>query len=315
MSKDIYDIFAEQIAYNKNIRFNEPEKDGIIGWTKTYLLGLVSEIDEVLREIDWKRHRKLDIPRKFDKTSMAMELTDLTKYILSLWELWGFTAEDILYYVGQKNEILFAQYDQEFEDIPKDRPIVITDLDGTVADWRWSFMHWINSKGIKTLTLVSETSMAMDTDLLLRFPDYYELKEDFEREGGYRSIIVYEDSASLLRNLKLSRDAYIIAVTARPADKYKRIWMDTWNWIKENDLPIDKLIITSEPRLLLADKLNKTQKVIMLEDDPGLILRAANAGIKVFVKRHRYNENIVNGNVIILNSYTDLKIDQYLENQ
>jgi NTP pyrophosphatase (non-canonical NTP hydrolase) len=310
--KNLYDIFAEQIEYNEEIRNKGFEnKDH---WTEKYLLGMIAEVDEVLREINWKRHRKSDIPRRFDKVSMAMELADLTKYAFSLWELWGFTAEDLLFYVGQKNDILKLRYDQEFAEIPKDRSVVITDLDGTVGNWRWAFMNFIMNKGVTALTEIPETSLAMDTDLSMRFPDYYELKDEFERSGGYRNIPVYPDAALLLESLK-DLDAYIIAVTARPADKYKRIWLDTWEWIEDNKLCIDKLIITAEPRLLLADKLRKgsNQKIILLEDDPGLILRGANSGFRVFVRRHNYNQNIVNGNVKIVNKFTDIDLEKYLE--
>jgi uncharacterized HAD superfamily protein len=210
-----------------------------------------------------------------------------------------------------KSLSLELQYEQEFKEIPRDVPIIITDIDGTLGDWRAEFERWIASKGIIPEYKDSVRTLRIDEDLAMRYPDYYDLKEEFEASGGYRDIKVYEDAKQVLIDLKATNNAFIIAITARPADKYKRIWMDTWMWLKNNGIPVDKLLIGSDPRVLLAHSLSKDQKVIMLEDDPGLSMRGANSGIKVFVRSHPYNSGISHSNIRRIDSFAAVPIRSY----
>lgn len=301
-------LLAFQKLYNEKIR----EEKSLTNeeWTQTYLLGIVSEIDEVLREISWKRHRKNDF-EFFDRTNLGYEFADLFKYVLSLFELWGFDHKDIERLVEEKSWIVEERFQQEFLSIPSDVPIIITDIDGTLGDWRKSFDKWLTKKGIHSVVKDPLKTLRLDEDLLMRYPDYYALKEEFEGSGGYQEIDVYPDAVEVLTDLNRIYRAFVIAVTARPANRYKRIWIDTWKWLSNNGFPVGKLLIGSDPRVLLADSLQKNQQVIMLEDDPGLILRGANSGIKVIARSHSYNIGIEHPNVRRVNSYRDIPIDEY----
>jgi hypothetical protein len=269
----------------------------------------VAEMDEVLREIDWKKHRK----NKFtpNRINMAYELADLTKYILSLWELWGFEAEDILEFVELKSRILELQSSQEFASIPDGVPVVITDIDGTLGDWRTTFINWLHSKGINNIIEDPVTSLNLDIDLDMLYTGYSDLKEEFESSGKYREIEIYPDSKDTLKRIKDFYGAYIISVTARPTHIYRRIWMDTWMWIENNDLPIDELRIGSESRILLAHELRKSHPVIMLEDNSSLLTRGANSGFKLFGRRQRYNAGITHPNIRLVDSYSEIETSEF----
>ncbi len=223
-----HEIFEQQKRYNINIRSTDDRQ--VNEWTETYLLGLVSEIDDILDSLNWKRHRQNE-SRTVDIDNLGNDLADLTKYILSLWELYDYTAIDVLHFVKTKNEILEELYRQEFEDIPTDRLIVITDLDGTLGDWRQTFIQWAFSMHRITPIEDGSTTLQIDSDLAMRYTEYFRLKEEFERSGQYQNILIYPDSLTFLHWLKDEFDAYIIAHTARPWQRYYRIWGDTWTWI------------------------------------------------------------------------------------
>lgn len=296
------EIFKQQKEYNENIRHSEDTKEE---WTEKYLLGLVSEIDDILDSIRWKRHRAV-YEFEPDRINLGYDFADLTKYVLSLWELWGFKSIDVIDFVKNKNVILEELFRQEFEAIPTDRMIVITDLDGTLGDWRKTFMEWaFHTHGIRP----AEDGMKLlqiDSDLAMRYEDYYKLKEHFESSGQYRNIFIYPEVREFLHWLRDTFDAYIIAHTARPWQQYYRIWGDTWEWIAENGLPIDQLRIGSDSRILLASKLGGVN-VLMLEDDPGLMLRAAHSGIRVVAREHPYNIGVNHGHIKIVGNFTHAK--------
>lgn len=309
MEKRFDDLVKRQREYNVKIR--DLSSLDRIEWTQTYLLGMISEVDEVLREINWKKHRMIrNEPPNL--VNIALELSDLTKYILSLWELWGFSSKDILYYTEIKSRSLELQTSQEKDIIPDGKPVLICDLDGTIADWRSTFVEWLKSKGINPIDQDNSYSLMIDNDLSMLYSDYYDLKEEFESSGQYRYVKMYEDSRKVLSELKSTYDCYIIAITARPSERYSRIWIDTWLWIEYNSLPVDKLIIGSESRILLAHSLKDNGKdVIMFEDNPGLITRGANNGIRVFSRRHSYNRGISSSGVRIVDSYEEVDISEY----
>jgi NTP pyrophosphatase (non-canonical NTP hydrolase) len=303
-------LWERQKKYNAVIRTEQEEWDAEF-WTQTYLLGIVSEVDEVLRDIKWKRHRKQE-GRPIDKVNLGFELADLTKYIISLWEVWGFSSEDMIDFCTEKSEILESALTQEFGKPPVGRNIVIADLDGTVADWRSSFIRWVKEKG-NTIDPGMATSMMLDVDMSISYVDYYFMKNRFEGEGGYRNITPYIDAISVIINLQKNYNIYLIVSTARPVNVFHRIWMDTWVWLRVNGIVPDLLRLEKESRVLLASKLQETNKVILLDDDPETILRAANSGIKVYGRRQPYNANINHKNITMVDKYTDVPIESYFE--
>lgn len=303
-------VFQQQIEYNNKIR--TPERESKEQWTETYLLGLVSEIDDILDVIRWKRHRSV-YDFEPDKINLGYDFADLTKYVLSLWELWEFSANDILDFVRQKSDILDELHRQEFEQIPTDRLIIITDIDGTLGDWRKTFTEWaFHMRGIKP-GKDKITSMQIDSDLAMHYEDYYQLKESFESTGQYQHVLLYPDAHEFLHWLQDEFNAYIIAHTARPWQQYYRIWGDTWEWIARNSLPIDQLRIGSESRILLASKLGG-DNVLMLEDDPGLMLRAAHSEIRVIARTHPYNDGVKHEYITKVGDFTSAYAKERIKN-
>ncbi len=297
------EVFDQQKEYNENIRSLEDwDKDK---WTEKYLLGLVSEIGDVLDSVRWKRHRQNS--GYVHRANLGYDFADLMKYVLSLWELWGFDHESVLNFVSDKSAVLDELYVQEFAAIPNDRLIVITDLDGTLCDWRRTFIDWaLAMKSVKMEKIDASTSLQLDSDLAMQYTDYFKLKEDFESGGNYSVIMIYPDVTEFLRWLKQEFDAYIIAHTARPWQRYYRIWGDTWEWICSNRLPIDQLRIGSDSRVLLANELGGTN-VLMLEDDPGLMLRAAHSGIRVVAREHPYNNGVTHEYIQTVRDFSQAK--------
>lgn len=308
----LQDLLDRQHDYNEKIRLIDPDSKEV--WTQTYLMGLVHEINGVLAEINWKKHRKGSIESP-DITNLAFKFADLQKYVLSLWELWGFTADDLYYYSLVKSDMVELQSKQEGESIMEGVPVVITDLDGTGADWRGSFIKWMRERSVDPIIDDPVTSLMMDHDLSLRYPEYYELKREFESSGQYEHLLPYGDWITTINHLKFNRGAYIIASTARPFNRYKRIWMDTWRWIRRWDVLIDQLNMTSDARILTASKIAAEHKVIMFEDDPEIMIRGANCGIQVFARKHPYNSQIVHKNIMFVDKYTDLTVDDYFPKQ
>jgi hypothetical protein len=279
-------IWKQQKGYNEKIFRLEHSTDKH-HWSNQYLLGITAQIAEVLHEIKWKKHRDED-RKRIVPLNILEEVADIMKYSISLAQVWGFSEVDVLDAMYEKGEMLDFKFEMEFNKTTlKGRDILITDVDGTLANMKQSFDRWLESNGKTEITT---------------YPEYYTLKEAFEETGQYRTMIPYADTYSALQ--RMSNDGwYIIVVTARPVSIYKRIFKDTFYWLELNHLPFDELHMLDADRLLLASELSKDNNVVLWEDDPDILLRASNLGIKVFARGNERNKHTTLPNVQIVDSY------------
>jgi hypothetical protein len=289
-------VWQAQQRYNDMVREKQP--GSYEEWMKNYLLGVTSEMNEVLNEINWKAHRH---GRKIDRTNLARELADLTKYVFSLWEWSSFGPDDMLHFVNEKSAELEAQWTQDFATAyPSGCAVVISDIDGTLADYRQGFIQWLIAEHNEDLPPDSASSLAMEIDLGLSYPTYVRYKEEFEASGGYHELPVYPDVPPTVQELA-KRSVQFIAYTARPAQSFSRIWNDTWGWL--NDVGMESYFsevrIGKEQRIARACELKEAgHPVVLLEDEPDTALRAAHAGILVFLRAQPYNAGIMHDRIL-----------------
>lgn len=304
-------VWEKQKAYNLKVRQRKPM--GWEEWMKDYLLGVVTEMDEVLGEINWKAHRK---GKNIDRINLARELADITKYLFSAWDWAGYSAQDMLYFVHEKSLEMEAQWRQDFEiTYPPGCPIIIFDIDGTLADYRKGFVRWLEKKHQGALPPDRSKSLAMEIDLGLSYPTYVKYKEEFESSGGYAALPLYSDVPEALRELS-EWGVHFLAYTARPALSHSRIWNDTWSWLIRSNIEtfFSELRIGKEQRIARACELmEQGHRVVIVEDEPDTAIRASAAGITVFMRNQPYNEGVEHTNIIRFDSFPTILISSYLE--
>jgi uncharacterized HAD superfamily protein/NTP pyrophosphatase (non-canonical NTP hydrolase) len=287
-------IWKEQEVYNeitKKLEANSKAEH----WTEIYLLGMISEVDELLSMINWKRNRKHPYT-PIDRASLAMELADLTKFIFSLWQLWEFTEHEMLSTVAAKNEMLDFMLRQEMSPTPTNVNVVMCDIDGVLADWRTSFIEFLMVEHGEEIAGDAAEDLHIDTDLNLRYSEYQKYKDQFERDGGYSRVRPYLREIYTLQYLQEERNFHIVLVTARPYRVYKRIWLDTWEWLRKQGIKPDELHFVEYDRIVMTRELQEQNcNVVMFEDDPKIIRRAANDNIKIMCKAQPYNKEVKSG--------------------
>jgi NTP pyrophosphatase (non-canonical NTP hydrolase) len=285
----LHGIWDAQRRYNDRVKIGQLRTSE--EWTTAYLLGLLSEADEVLRELRWKSHRKTDKP--VNRFNVAEELADLTKYVFSLWQQFDFTPEEMLQAIQRKSDYMEQKWAQEFAPAPKGKFIIVADVDGTLADFRGTLWGWMfKRKYIGSFARDPAQNLNMAIDMKLSPSSFHQWKAEFEESGGYRSLIPFMDTLKVIRSLQRV-GAMLVVVSARPITRAKRIWYDTWNWLHENGIEPDRMCIGDERAFLIED-LAKDNKVVLLDDDPDNILRSCDL-CPVFVRSWPYNERVRNG--------------------
>jgi NTP pyrophosphatase (non-canonical NTP hydrolase) len=276
-------IWEQQRCYNEVVKAIENRPD--TNWAEVYLLGLIGEVNEVLEVTHWKRHKKhSDEPIR---ENIADELVDLTKYVFCLWQEYGFGLDEFLESLWEKGETLEKEIQHEFYP-PDGRNVLVTDLDGTIADFRAGFAEWLRLHNIEA----GETqSLSVDLDTGLPYEVYNSIKSDFEASGGYAKLPAYRDGVEMIVN-EQELGTYILVVTARPQNDIRRIRADTVKWLKSYGIEPDCIIFGRDERLIQLLKLKGSRRICLLEDEPILALRAANIGTKVMLRSQPYNEYV-----------------------
>jgi len=281
-------LYEAQARYNLNFTGPEPDKTA---WTQQYLLGLVSEIDEVLREINWKPHR--NAYKEVNPDNLGQELADLTKYVLSLWILWGFKAEDMLTYVTNKSKVLEFLYTQEHRP-PLGWPVVVCDLDGVLANYQWGFLKWVKDSGQWDLDddACQRAVYSLHMDLTLGIPNvkYEQMKRAFEEWGGFLRLPPYPGIPTLIGVLKETQ-AHLVVVTARPMYQRKRLSMDTLLWLEQQGLSVEGLYF-DEDKVELIHNLWGNHVLCCIEDNPLVAERLSKQGYLVILMDRPYNRRL-----------------------
>lgn len=289
------EIWEKQRKYNDKLTELCPDRDNPTRWTEILVLGLINELDEVLREIKWKRHRGSPGNAEVSKQNLAYEFSDLTKYVLSLWQVWGFELNDMLLETYRKSSIMDLRLQQEFRELPPaGTDVLLVDLDGTLADLRgglWSYT--ILNCALPGVTVPKVETLNADVDLKIDYRKFQRIKEMFTEDGMFGRLPPLGAACGAVRKA-LEQGVYVIACTARPAQKHPRLWLETWSWLEDQGLgAIKQLYIGDDARIkILLDLAEQGCNVVLFDDDPNTIERALNSGIKAVVAKYPYNAHL-----------------------
>ena len=285
----IHDVWKQQAEYNDKVKLRQ--KRSSAEWMTTYILGVMSEMSELLKEMNWKTHR---IQSTIDfGPNVKGELADITKYVFSMWQLMEISPEEMIEEIFNKGRTLEQLYSQENRSPYQDQKVLILDLDGVISDFAGGFKKWLKSNQWAQLLSMGEHEFGIHMDINRKwdFGIYTEAKLNFEEYGGYRKLPPIKNIVIAIQKLKAS-GWYIIACTSRPYSVYKRIWNDTWNWLLENSILVDELHFRDEDRIGLASGISKYNSVVAIDDNPTIIQRYSSSGIPCVGVRYHYNEFI-----------------------
>lgn len=301
-------IWERQKDYNRTVIRSDgtdPDAPDRHFWSKQYLLGLISEVDEVLDMLRWKRHRRNKT--KVIRHNLAMELADLTKYVMSLWQIWDFDVEEVLEHVNYKNVVLEEQWRMEHTTLPE--KVLLCDMDGTLVDYRAGLLKFLQEQGYDPDLTGREEHYAMDLALALGWTEYHTLKDQFEEGGGYNHYMPpYPDTLQPLLHRQQDQIGLVV-VTARP-QYLSRTWGDSLSWLRKQRISVDRLHLTGSERLSIAIELREQgHDVVVWDDEPLNCQRFAEEGFPVFMRDQPYNQGLEHPNIKRINQFGSLLMD------
>jgi len=286
--KSLDEIWASQRKFNEHFRavelMNTQDKEKA---TKDLCLEMISEIDELLRETNFKLHRKRG--ERITHSNLREEWIDIFKYWLSIGQVWGFSVDNFLSEYERKSAVCEQRYQQEMElDLVNHEKLVALDIDGVLADYPKSFQNFIKDEtgvwvDIKSYDLYGEYGAVLGQDKVR------ELKHQY-RESGQKQNIPLCPGANDLCDRIHQAGYNIVFLTSRPVKQYGRIFADTMTWLEKNGLkqPGDAIIFDEEKNYKATKEFPKLN--FMVEDNLAFAGTIAKLGYKVYLIDRIYNQ-------------------------
>ncbi|MEK6860829.1 MAG: hypothetical protein AABY07_02550 [Nanoarchaeota archaeon] len=196
--------------------------------TKEYILSLMTELKEVLDNIEWKRHRI--IKKDYNRRNLLTELIDVQKYLWGLMAIWQVTEKEFEDTFIEKSAIVEQRWVQELEgrldQLRKHNKIVLVDIDGVLNTYPQCFIDWAkNKKGV----VINVEDREINPIL------WNSLKTEYRISGAKRFLPVKAGAKEAL-NFLHEAGYFIVIATNRPVSKFSNLFFDTLHWLRVNDL-------------------------------------------------------------------------------
>lgn len=174
------------------------------------------------------------------------------------------------------------------------RPIVAVDIDGTTADYHFSFFkfaaEWMGRPALTGLEWAQDyhgdrdiaTHMGIDKRL------YREIKLAY-RQGGMKRSLNPMPGASELFCYLADQGIEIWITTTRPYLQFGNIDGDTREWLRRHDFPYDHILFDDHKYRRLSELVEPARVVAVLEDQCLDWYEANGAGLNPLLVRSRYN--------------------------
>ena len=298
MTDSIKGQFNEQLMFLLDIHenFDSLSTKERIEWTRQYVLHGTSEFMEVLNTMPWKSWLTTNETGP-NLDALLEESVDVWKFVMNILLLWGATPEQFSEAFARKHEVniqRFLQYKllrrlqtEHRRAVGKHRVAAI-DLDGVLVNYPEDWLAFIEARTGVEIPL--ETfSLAYGSDKLPR-EIYAKLKDEYRNGGWERQTLARPGARAFMEALK-AKDFKLVILSARPVDRYKRLYADSIAWLRDNEIPFDVVIWDQHKE----DRVIKDLPFIefVLEDDADNAMKLHRAQIQVYLLERPYNNHIV----------------------
>jgi hypothetical protein len=281
---DMQQRFHEKV-YGEMDLLKDPEKEAI---TMTLLLALHQKASALAETINYKDHYYRPIAP--DVNNLVYESVDVIRYAIAIMNTWGIESDRFLEAYNEKDAYLALDHKLNQKKW-KGEPVVIVDMDDVIADFRLNFSIWlkqkfnvdadVNSKEYYFIDALTKTGLNPEGVFI-----------DFLNQGGFKKLTLVNEMWTALSSLR-DKGYWIHILTARPEENL-RCKYDTYTWIKEHRLPVDRISFSSEKFRWCANSTYYDSNAIVcaIDDSPKHAREYAKHGLTCLAPLKSYNENL-----------------------
>ena len=206
-------------------------------------LGLYEEAAELARSaVRFKAHVLKQ--QRVEKSEVIGEAADVIKYVLALAQLHDVGADELYQEVLRKTAVVEDRANGERLKLEHDTSVILVDMDGCIADLA-PLEALIDAAGD---TRVEEA-----------------VKAEFRSSGGFRTLPIIDGARDGMAKLK-ELGYKLVIITSRPYRRYKRLYGDTMEWLRENDIEYDLILFQRDKAEAIAEYIHPAQPLCFIED-------------------------------------------------
>jgi hypothetical protein len=292
-----------QKVYNRKVVGENLSQKEIERCTQELALCAHAEISSLVNATNYKPHHGKSIPEQ-NRDSILFESVDVIRYMIAIMNTWDINSKEFISAFNQKNTYLDML--NEFKDNPWDgeRPVAIIDIDDVLAEFRLGFSTWLNcthniypdieSKEYYFITALAEADINPET-----------IFEQFMAESGFLYLEPAEGAQEMISELK-ARGYWIQLLTARPREELRCLY-DTFYWLRRHLFSADAIDFSAEKFRWCAKSkyYDKGKIAFAIDDSPKHAKEYVNHGIKCFVPKKSYNENLEHKDITFYDGFND----------
>lgn len=274
-----------------NDALSDKDKQEIL---KTICLSLHSETNNIALSSNFK-YFDTNKEHSIDTDNLIYHAVDAMRYVFATLNLYDITPEELNRAYLEKDITLNTS--AELQDPNKDQKVVVVDIDDVICEFRSYFNSWLY-KTYNILVCKNSKSYYSSKEVLQAGLSPELVFERFIKDNELCNIPVIEKTKEMLYNLK-SKGVYIQLLTSRPSQNL-RCKYQTFQWLKENNIPYDNIGFAPEKYLWLAKKEYYIEgRVLFAVDDSAKhAMEYATHDIKCFVPKTSYNESASHNNIV-----------------
>lgn len=259
--------------------------------TKELVLHILSECDELLREIAWKARRRQNAPPV--RSNILDEITDLMKLVVAIGCTWGFDHEQMFQAFIEKSDVMEQLYRQEFplyEIIQSGALVVAIDIDGVLADYPRCFYDWVSLETSITPCDYDSSDPFVAFSGRMTPAELKELKSRY-RQSGYKRYLPTVDGAVGFTRRMHELGYKVVLLSSRPVVRYARIFYDTIHWLNENGFHYDAIMWDEEKESRLMNEFRVEQIAAFIDDESRNVELVSGCGIPSHLFSRPYNQD------------------------
>jgi len=227
---------------------------------KDLALGLYEEAAELARTATrFKVHILSDMP--VEKVDVANEAADVMKYTIAIAQLHGISADQMVRVFMQKSDVVEHKAAAQRIQLEDETRVIIVDMDGCLAD----------------LSVLDELVFQAGS-----LTEQEQIKAEFRRTGGYLELPPIPGSREGMKRLRAA-GYKLVVLTARPYQRYNRLYADTMEWLVKYGIDHDMLLFERDKAEAICEHIYPAKPRYFIEDRAKHALEIADLEIEVLL--------------------------------
>jgi hypothetical protein len=317
----LHELWEDQASFNLLFRQPPANDAELAKQVKDFILYTESELHELLRTIQWKGHRNLQV--QLNRPHMREECADILKCAISLFQICGLTPEDLVQAYWDKTAVVRQRYSEEWTK-QINAPCAIIDIDNVICDYITGLCNWLMVRcewderlDVDRIVEVRDARGYVNADSM-GVPDEYwkALKHEFRISSRKRELPVLPNSTIGLERLQLE-GLQIVLLTSRPIDRYPNIYTDTLLWLQRHAIPFDFILWGHDKAERLLETDLRRHVKVTFDDDLMYAQQYAVLGLQSYHIDARQEEDVVLASKIhptmFASSSLDVAVNHFLQ--